>query len=47
MVLIEFWFKGKNIMDQEFRSTENMVTKARFVALIVFILGGTSTWNCA
>jgi hypothetical protein len=42
MVLIEFLFTGKSIEDQEFRSSENLVAMALFVATVVFTLGGIS-----
>jgi hypothetical protein len=43
MVLIEFLFAGKNIEGQKFRSSENMVAVALFVAIVAFVLSGMCT----
>jgi hypothetical protein len=42
MVLIEFLFAEKSIEDQECCFSDNMVTIAPFIAIVVFVLGGTS-----
>jgi hypothetical protein len=42
MVLIEFLFSGKYIKGPKFGPRENMVTTALFVAIVVFVFGGTS-----
>jgi hypothetical protein len=43
MVLVEFLFPEKNTENQEFNSSENIVTTALFVVIVVFVLSGTST----
>jgi hypothetical protein len=45
--LFEFLLAGKNIVDQKLRSSENMVAMARFMTVVVFVLGGTSTRDFA
>jgi hypothetical protein len=47
MVLIEFLFSGKYIEDQKFRSSEKYSHLALSVAVVLFVLGETSSRDFA
>jgi hypothetical protein len=47
IVLIEFPFAGKNIEDQKFRPSENMVTIAFIVVIVALVFVGTSSCDFA
>jgi ABC-type transport system involved in cytochrome c biogenesis permease component len=47
MVLIEFLLAGNNTEDEEFRSSENMITMLLFETIVVFLFGTTSMRDSA